>query len=124
MASPGLPWNAKSTVTIRIFFCHNLEFAFLSACHTTMGDENSPDESIHLAAAMQFSGFHRVIGSMWSVDDNVAQQVVSTFYDKLVDDSGRLDCRWAAVALHQAVKKLWCNNVALEQQIMFVHIGV
>ncbi|KAG2113266.1 CHAT domain-containing protein [Suillus cothurnatus] len=71
----------------------NPEFAFLSACHTTMGDENSPDESIHLAAAMQFSGFHSVIGSMWSVNDDVARQVVSTFYDKLVDDSGRLDYR-------------------------------
>jgi len=75
----------------------NPEFAFLSACHTTVGDENSPDESIHLAAAMQFSGFHSVIGSMWSIDDDVARQVVSTFYDKLVDDSGRLDCRRAAI---------------------------
>ncbi|KAG2131215.1 TPR-like protein [Suillus cothurnatus] len=102
----------------------NPEFAFLSACHTTVGDENSPDESIHLAAAMQFSGFRSVIGSMWSVDDDVAQQVVSTFYDKLVDDSGRLDCRRAAVALHKAVKKLRRNNVPLEQQIVFVHIGV
>ncbi|KAG2131136.1 hypothetical protein BD769DRAFT_1295363, partial [Suillus cothurnatus] len=58
-------------------------FAFLSACHTTVGDEKSLDESIHLAAAMQFSGFRSVIGSMWSVDDDVARQVVSTFYDKL-----------------------------------------
>jgi CHAT domain-containing protein len=102
----------------------NPEFAFLSACHTTVGDEKSPDESIHLAAAMQFSGFRRVIGSMWSVDDKVAQQVVSTFYDKLVDSSGRLDCTRAAVALHKAVKKLRRNDVPLEQQIVFVHIGV
>ncbi|KAG1721030.1 hypothetical protein EDB19DRAFT_1590580, partial [Suillus lakei] len=55
-------------------------FAFLSACHTTVGDEKSPDKSIHLAAAMQFSGFRSVIGSMWSVDDSVARQVVSAFY--------------------------------------------
>ncbi|KAG2738928.1 hypothetical protein P692DRAFT_20841654, partial [Suillus brevipes Sb2] len=47
----------------------NPEFAFLSACHTTVGDKKSPDESIHLAAAMQFSGFRSVVGSMWSVDD-------------------------------------------------------
>ncbi|KAG1722845.1 CHAT domain-containing protein [Suillus occidentalis] len=102
----------------------NLEFAFLSACHTTVGDEKSPDESIHLAAAMQFSGFRSVIGSMWSVDDEVAQKVVSTFYDNLVDDSGKLNCTRAAVALHKAVKKLRRNNVPLEQQIVFVHIGV
>ncbi|KAG2742371.1 hypothetical protein P692DRAFT_20839601 [Suillus brevipes Sb2] len=102
----------------------NPEFAFLSACHTTVGDKKSPDESIHLAAAMQFSGFRSVVGSMWSVDDEVAQEVVSTFYDNLVNDSGRLDCTRAALALHKAVKKLRRNNVPLEQQIVFVHIGV
>ncbi|KIK32461.1 hypothetical protein CY34DRAFT_101467, partial [Suillus luteus UH-Slu-Lm8-n1] len=102
----------------------NPEFAFLSACHTTVTDKESPDESIHLAAAMQFSGFRSVVGSMWSVDDEVAQEVVSVFYENLVDDSGKLDCTRAAVALHKAVKKLRHNNVPLEQQIVFVHIGV
>ncbi|KAG1813696.1 uncharacterized protein BJ212DRAFT_1366614 [Suillus subaureus] len=56
----------------------NLEFAFLSACHTTVGDESSPNEAIHLAAAMQFSRFHGVIGSMWSINDGVAHQSHST----------------------------------------------
>ncbi|KAG2033260.1 CHAT domain-containing protein [Suillus americanus] len=103
----------------------NPEFAFLSACHTTVGDEKSPDESIHLAAAMQFSGFRSVIGSMWSVDDEVARQVVSGFYRNLIqaDDSGKLDCTHAAVALHKALKSLR-NKIPLEQQIVFVHIGV
>ncbi|KAG1743851.1 TPR-like protein [Suillus lakei] len=100
----------------------NPEFAFLSACHTTVGDEKSPDELIHLAAAMQFSGFRSVIGSMWSVDDDVARQVVSAFYDKLMDDSGRLDCTRAAVALQKAVKSLR-KKITLEQQIVFVHLG-
>ncbi|KAG1830277.1 TPR-like protein [Suillus subalutaceus] len=103
----------------------NSEFAFLSACHTTVGDEKSPDESIHLAAAMQFCGFRSVIGSMWSVDDEVARQVASVFYRKLirVDDSRRLDCTHAAAALHKAVKSLR-NKIPLEQQIVFVHMGV
>ncbi|KAG2093352.1 CHAT domain-containing protein [Suillus discolor] len=102
----------------------NPHFAFLSACHTTVGHEKSPDESIHLAAAMQFSGFRSVIGSMWSLDDEVAQEVVSSFYDNLIDDSGRLDCTCAAMALHKAVKKLQRSDIPLEQQIVFVHIGV
>jgi CHAT domain-containing protein len=101
----------------------NPEFAFLSACHTTVGDKTSPDEAIHLAAAMQFSGFRSVIGSMWSVDDEAARQVVSAFYSKLVDGSGRLDCTRAAVALHKAVKTLR-KKISLEQQIVFVHIGI
>jgi len=60
---------------------------------------------------------------MWSVDDEVVHQVVTAFYDNLVDGSGRLDCRRAAVALHTAVKTLR-KKIPLEQQIVFVHIGV
>jgi len=41
------------------------EFAFLSACHTAVGDETTPDEVIHLAAGLQFSGFKSVIGTLW-----------------------------------------------------------
>src|ERR1700709_2806914 len=102
---------------------HTPEFAFLSACHTTVGHESSPDESIHLAAAMQFSGFRSVIGSMWSVDDEFIGQIVSAFYDNMVDESGKLDCRRAALALHKAIKKLR-NKIPLEQQIVLVHIGI
>ena len=90
------------------------EFAFLSACHITVGHASSPDEAIHLAAAMQFSGFRSVIGSMWSVDDEVVGQVVSAFYDEMFGASGRLDYTRAAVALHKAMEKLR-NNAPLEQ---------
>ena len=47
----------------------NPEFAYLSACHTTVGDKESPDEVIHLASAVQFVGFRSAIGTMWAVDD-------------------------------------------------------
>ncbi|KAG1849145.1 hypothetical protein DFJ58DRAFT_795309 [Suillus subalutaceus] len=65
---------------------HHPEFVLLSVCHTTVGDERSPGELIRLAAAMQFFGFLGVIGSiMRSVDDGVAQQIVSAFCGNLVD---------------------------------------
>ncbi|KAG1753280.1 CHAT domain-containing protein [Suillus lakei] len=101
----------------------NPGFAFSSACHTTVGDERSPDEAIHLAAAMQFSGFCSVIGSIWSVNDEVTRQVASAFYGNLVNGSGRLDSTRAAVALHKAMKSLR-KKIPLEQQIVFVHMGV
>ncbi|KAG1897909.1 uncharacterized protein F5891DRAFT_1046709 [Suillus fuscotomentosus] len=72
--------------------------------------------SIHLATAI-------VIGSTWSVDDEVARQVVSAFYRNLIDDSKRLDCMRAAVALHKFMKS-FRKKIPLEQQIVFVHIGV
>ncbi|KAG2060490.1 hypothetical protein BDR06DRAFT_840493, partial [Suillus hirtellus] len=41
------------------------KFAFLSACHTTMGDEVVPNNVIHLTAGLQFSGFNSVVGTLW-----------------------------------------------------------
>jgi CHAT domain-containing protein len=39
--------------------------AFLSACETAKGDENVPDEALHLSATLLFAGFGGVIGTMW-----------------------------------------------------------
>ncbi|KAJ8594179.1 hypothetical protein M405DRAFT_784899 [Rhizopogon salebrosus TDB-379] len=131
MPNPEKPFDSSfamgdGPLTIRDIIQPRLqhpEFAFLSACHTTVGHAASPDEAIHLAAAMQFSGFRSVIGSMWSVDDKVVGQLVSAFYDNMIDGSGIMDCRRAAVALHEAVKKLR-KKIPLEQQIVLIHIGV
>ena len=43
----------------------NGSLAFLCACETAMGDENLPDEAISLGASLIFSGFRRVIASIW-----------------------------------------------------------
>lgn len=39
--------------------------AFLSACETAKGDDMQPDQAVHLAAAMLFTGFRSVIATMW-----------------------------------------------------------
>ena len=39
--------------------------AYLSACETATGDQNVPDEAMHLAASLLFSGFRSVVGTMW-----------------------------------------------------------
>jgi CHAT domain-containing protein len=43
----------------------NASLAYLSACQTAMGDEEIPDEALHIAGTMLFSGFHSVVGTMW-----------------------------------------------------------
>lgn len=45
----------------------NAFFAFLSACETARGAESQPDQAVHLAATMLFTGFKSVIGTMWCV---------------------------------------------------------
>ncbi|KAG1748294.1 CHAT domain-containing protein [Suillus paluster] len=56
------------------------EFAFLSACETAVGDFKTPDEAIHLAAGLQFSGVKSVIGTFWNVNDSTVQRLVEEFY--------------------------------------------
>jgi CHAT domain-containing protein len=43
----------------------NGPLAFLCACETAMGVEKLPDEAMSLGASLLFSGFHRVIATMW-----------------------------------------------------------
>ncbi|KAG2092410.1 CHAT domain-containing protein [Suillus cothurnatus] len=104
------------------------EFAFLSACHTAIGDEKTPDEVIHLAAGLQFSGFKSVIGTLWEVNDAVAKHVVKAFYKYMFMDlkNGKgvvMDCSRAAWALNCATHAVK-TKVPLEQRMVFIHIGV
>lgn len=99
----------------------NPEFAFLSACHTAVGDKNAPDEVIHLAAGMQFSGFRGVIGTMWAVDDTTAHLMVKEFYSAMF--SGKIDCTNAARALNKASKAVDKDKVPMDQRVVFIHIG-
>jgi CHAT domain-containing protein len=98
----------------------NPEFAYLSACHTTVEDKDSPDEVIHLASAMQFVGFRSVIGTMWAVDDGETKKITSTFYKHMVDEDGRLDYTRAAFALNKTMRSV---DVPLDQRILYIHLG-
>ena len=99
----------------------NPEFAYLSACHTTVGDQESPDEMIHLASAMQFSGFRSVIGTMWAVDDAETNKITSVFYKHMVDESGQLDYTRAAMALRKTMRSL--VDIPIDQSILYMHLG-
>jgi CHAT domain-containing protein len=100
------------------------EFAFLSACETAVGDMQTPDEVIHLAAALQFAGVKSIIGTLWSVEDSTVQRLVEEFYKNFCGD-GRMNSKRAARALHRAVQSLAGDkDIALDQRIVFMHIGL
>ena len=107
----------------RIIRCklENPQFAYLSACHTAVGDEESPDEVMHLASAMQFARFCSVIGTMWAVDDGETNEITSLFYDNVIDECGRLDYTRAALALNRVVRKL--ADIPFDQRILYIHLG-
>ena len=43
----------------------NGSLAFLSACETAMGVKKMPDEAMSLGACLLYSGFRRVVATMW-----------------------------------------------------------
>jgi len=47
----------------------NAELALLTTWHGAAGHSSTPDETIHLAAALQFCGFRSVVGSTWAMND-------------------------------------------------------
>jgi CHAT domain-containing protein len=49
--------------------------AYLSACQTAKGDQNAPDQAVHIAASMLFCGFRSVIGTLWCVVDFVTSSL-------------------------------------------------
>jgi CHAT domain-containing protein len=64
---------------------YHAEGAYLSACRTAFGAVDLTDEALHLAAALQYGGFRRVIGTLWPVRDAIAQSVARRVYSMLCD---------------------------------------
>jgi CHAT domain len=98
------------------------DFAFLSACKTATGSLALPDEAITLAAALHYTGYRHVIGTLWSVHDQAAAEVTETVYSDLISE-GALDLRRAANALHQAVRRLRGDGRPLSYWTPFTHTG-
>ncbi|KAL5640075.1 hypothetical protein ACGC1H_007391 [Rhizoctonia solani] len=111
-----------STINQRSF--KNKGLAFLSACQTATGDENLPDEAIHLASGMLMAGYPSVIATMWSVDDRDAPYVADKVYAQLMKD-GKLGNGEAGRALHHAVAGLRAKvgEKDFGRWVPYIHIG-
>jgi len=101
----------------------NAELAFLSACHSAARDLTTPDETIHLAAALQFCGFRSVVGTLWAMEDEDGPTISKEFYKYMFRNGNEVDFRDSAEALNVATRAMRKNRVPLERWIMFVHIG-
>jgi CHAT domain-containing protein len=101
------------------------EFAFLSACQTTTGDEKLSEEAVHIAGGMLLAGYRGIVATMWSIQDELAPEVTDEFYAHIMQYDQRPNNRKAAEALHLAVQKLrQKENLPLTAWIPFVHLGV
>ena len=96
---------------------HSPFLAYLSACGTgQIRDDRFVDESIHLISACQLAGYRHVIGTLWSVDDDLCVEMAKITYEEL-KDGGMTDesvCR----GLHNATRELrsrWLRTQAKTQ---------
>jgi CHAT domain-containing protein len=71
------------------------------------------------------AGFTHVVGTLWSVDDEVSQEVAERFYTAF--DSGRVFARDAAHALHDAVRLLRDTDASVRPNptlwAPYIHVG-
>ena len=106
------------------------DLAFLSACQTSTGDKNLPEEVVHIAAGMLAAGYQSVVGTMWSISDKHGPDIAESFYESLLDDGGGggseiVDGAKAARALHRAVGRFRENNSdSLHVWVPYIHIGI
>jgi tetratricopeptide (TPR) repeat protein len=77
--------------------------AYLSACNTARTGTDATDETIHISSAFQLAGYAHVIGTLWTVEDDIAFRIAADVYEAFHSDPHR----WApAHAVHQAVRRL------------------
>jgi hypothetical protein len=85
---------------------YHAEFAGLFACKTATGGANLLDEAITLAAALHYTGYRHVIGTLWSVYDSAATtDLIGSVYRRMTFE-GRLHPELSAHALHMATRSL------------------
>lgn len=99
------------------------ELAFLSVCHSATGDLSTPDETIHLVAALQSCRFRSVVGTYAGDEDGPT--ILKEFYKHIFHNPGnKADYRDSAEALQPASGYLGKrrNRVPLVRWIMFVYI--
>ncbi|EJD03364.1 uncharacterized protein FOMMEDRAFT_85871 [Fomitiporia mediterranea MF3/22] len=104
----------------------NAEFAFLSACHTAeLSHSGAHDEALHLSAAMQFSGFRSVIGTMWELYDEDGPHFARVVYEYMNDcEDSEVKYKRAAAGLRKAALELRAREgIPTERWVNFVHIG-
>ena len=111
----------------------NSNFAFLSACQTSKGDKDLPEEVVHLASGMLAAGYRNVVGTMWSIIDEHGPDLAEFFYESLLgaaatNETPMIDGSHSARALHNATQRLREKVSESPNSFLawvpYIHIGI
>ena len=101
------------------------ECALLLGSHTAgLASDSIPDEVLHFSAAMQYSGFRSVIGTLWEVDDEDEKDVAGNIYRSIFSGGKGVEPYYerSARALQHAVQKMR-RDLPLARWVNYVHYG-
>jgi len=101
----GVPQNGF--LRLHDIFNLNLpaELIVLSACETGLGKEVKGEGLVGLTRGFMYAGSPRVVVSLWSVDDEGTSELMTKFYQKMLQDKLK-----PAAALRQAQIEMLQNN--------------
>ncbi|KAE9394823.1 TPR-like protein [Gymnopus androsaceus JB14] len=106
------------------FACHGIQD--MQDPLDTTGDENLPEEAVHLAAGMLAVGYPSVIATLWSIGDNEAPLIADKVYANLLGHHDNLGSKMTpAYALHEATKNLRkeVGETSFVKWVPFIHLG-
>lgn len=70
----------------------------LSACQTQLGAQSRGDDIVGLGRAFLYAGSPSVIASLWNVDDEATEVLMTAFYHHLKDGQGKAQALRSAQA--------------------------
>jgi CHAT domain-containing protein len=81
------------------------ELVVLSACNTALGRQVRGEGLMGMVRGFLYAGAKRVVASLWKVDDEATEELMSRFYKEMLEQN-----RSAAAALRQAQLAMWRQN--------------
>jgi CHAT domain-containing protein len=84
-----------------------VDLVVLSACESALQKASGSEDSFNLARAFFYAGAHRVLASLWTVDDRASAEFMHHFYKALLVDGRSPDEALRAAQNHLAADPRW-----------------